>query len=169
MPEYIRQFVLNKCNYGLYVITSTFNGKINGQISDALMQVTSNPPKVALSIHKQELTHEYIEKSGVFAASILRMEVNLDIIKKFGFKSGREVDKFKDTKYTLGKTGSPLLIDDIVGTFESKVFKSVDVGTHTLFIGDVINANIVRDEPALTYCYYREQLKAKLHANSPSA
>ncbi|MFA6118560.1 MAG: flavin reductase family protein [Parachlamydiales bacterium] len=162
------QVVLNKCSYGLYVVTSHLDGKINGQISDALMQVTACPPKVALSINKNELTHDYILKSRVFGVSVLEKKADLSIIKNFGFQTGRKINKFEKIKYVLGKTNSPLLIESIAATFEVEVFEDVDVGTHRLFIGDVIFAKMIENTEVLTYEYYRKRLKSEIHPNSPS-
>lgn len=162
------QIVLNKCTLGLYVISSHLDKKINGQISDALMQVTSCPPKVTLSINKNELTHDYIFQSRVFGVSVLEKDAKLDLIKLFGFQTGRKADKFRDIKYILGKTRSPLLTDQIAATFEVEVFYDVDVGTHRLFIGNVINAKMIGNKDVLTYEHYRMNLKAEVHPNSPS-
>ena len=107
----IRQKVLDGCSYGLYIVTShNGEGKINGQLSDALMQITAFPPKVAVSINKSELTHEYITKSGVFAATIISRKADMKFIGLFGFKSGREIDKLSQAEYKKGTTALRLLL-----------------------------------------------------------
>lgn len=165
----LRQTVLDNCSYGLYIVTSHSGGKLNGQISDALMQITAFPPRVAVSINKTELTHEYISKSGNFAVSILGKTADLPFIGLFGFKSGRDIDKLSQVQYKIGKNGCPITLENTVAAFEVKVFESVDLGTHTLFIGDVIEGEIIDDETeVLTYRYYQQYLKGKTPKNSPS-
>jgi ferric-chelate reductase [NAD(P)H] len=168
MPIEECQIVMNKCSLGLYVISSHLDSKINAQISDALMQITSCPPKIALSINQKELTHDYIYNSRVFGVSVLEKNVDTDLVKHFGFQTGRKIDKFQNIKYILGKTKSPLLIDQIAATFEVEVFQDIDVDTHRLFIGNVIDAKMLENKEVLTYEYYRMNLKAKAHPNSPS-
>jgi len=163
-----QQHFLDKCSYGLYVITSCDGEKLNGQISDALIQVTATPARVAVSICTFEYTHEMIIKSKVFGVSVLSTSADLKFIGNFGFRSGRDFDKFKDVKYQFGTLGCPLLLENTTAHFEVKVIKTIDLGTHTLFIGDVQDGKIVKDTDVLTYCFYKEHLKGKPHKNSPS-
>lgn len=147
---------LHKVSYGLYIITSTNNDKINGQIANVLFQITSEPPRVAISINKQNLTHEYIKKSKVFAASILSVNAPMTLIGNFGFKSGRDIDKFKDINYNIGKTKSPIVTDGSLAFVEGKIIDSIECGTHTIFIGEVVNAEILSDDKPMTYEYYHK-------------
>ncbi|MEA1964613.1 MAG: flavin reductase family protein, partial [Candidatus Aerophobetes bacterium] len=126
---------LYKISYGLYVISSRKEGRLNGQIANTLFQVTAEPPSVAVSINKENLTHQFIEKSRVFAASVLSEDTSLNFIGHFGFKSGREIDKFTQVHYKIGKTGAPLVLDNTLACLEVRVIKEVDAGTHTIFIG----------------------------------
>lgn len=164
----ILQLVLNKCTSGLYLVSSHFGDKINGQISDALMQVESKPQRIILSISKKELTHEFIAKSKVFGVSVLKKNCDLNLIKTFGFNSGRNIDKFSHVPFALGKNGSPLLTKEVVATFEGEVFLDVDVGGHTVFFAEVKEGALIEESDVLTYCDYRDRIKAKLHENSPS-
>lgn len=164
----IIQTVLDDCSYGLYIVTSHDEKKLNGQVSDALMQVSADPPKVAISICKKELTYEYISKSQSFAVSTLSLSSDLPFIGLFGFKSGRDVDKLSQVKYKLGKTQCPLILENTISCFEAKVFDSVDLGSHKLFLGNVIDGEILRRENPLTYKYYKENLKGKTPKNAPS-
>ena len=167
MKELKKRF-LDKCSYGLYIVTSCDEKKINGQISDALIQITATPPRVAVSMCQFEYTHEMILKSKVFAVSVLNMSADLNFIGNFGFRSGRDFDKFKDIKYKIGKNGCPLVLEHTASYFEAKVIKTMDLGTHTLFIADVLDGEMIKDSEVLTYCYYKEHLKGKVHKNSPS-
>jgi len=147
---------LHKISYGLYVICSKNDKKINGQIANALFQVTSQPPTIAVSINKQNLTHEYIENSKCFTVSILSEDAPLTFIGNFGFKSGRDIDKFKDIKHKLDGNKVPLVLDYTLACLGAKVIDKIDVGTHTIFIGNVGDAQILSDEKPMTYEYYHK-------------
>jgi len=147
---------LHKVSYGLYIICSKHDNKINGQIANVLFQITSQPPRIAISINKQNLTHDYIKKSKVFTASILSENTPMTLIGTFGFKSGRTTDKFDNTQYTIGKTNAPIIQESCLGFIEANVIDDVDCATHTIFIGEIIDAEIVSNENPMTYAYYHE-------------
>jgi len=147
---------LHKISYGIYVVCSKNEEKINGQIANAIFQVTSDPPVLAISINKQNLTHDFIEKSKNFSISILSEKTPMKFIGTFGFKSGRDIDKFKDVEYKLGKTKLPLVLDNALACIEAKVIDKIDVGTHTIFIGKVEDAEILSEEKPMTYEYYHK-------------
>lgn len=147
---------LHKIPYGLYVICSRNRDNINGQIANALFQVTSQPETLAVSINKQNLTHEFIDTSKVFTASILCKNTPMPFIGTFGWKSGRDIDKFQNVKYELGKTKAPIVLDNSLAFIEVNVINKIDVGTHCIFIGKVVNAEILTDESAMTYEYYHK-------------
>ncbi len=157
-----------KISYGLYVISSSAGGKINGQIANTVFQTTSEPPTLAVCLNKKNLTHEFVEKSKVFSASVLAKDAPMPFIGQFGFKSGREVDKFKDVKHKTGATGAPVVLDNAVGYFEAEVINSVDVGTHTLFIGKVVDAQVVKEGEPMTYAYYHEVKRGTSPATAPT-
>lgn len=146
----------HKIPYGLYVVSSKNGKKTNGQIANALFQVTSEPPTIAVSINKQNLTHEYITKSKVFTVSILDKKTQLPLIGTFGFKSGRDIDKFKNVHFKLGTTQAPIVMDNTLAYLEAHVIDKIDVGTHTIFIGKITDAAVLSEEPAMTYEYYHE-------------
>jgi len=147
---------LHKISYGLYVICSKNGEKINGQIANALFQVTSQPPTIAVSINKQNLTHEYIGESKVLTISILSEQTPMTFIGNFGFKSGRDIDKFKKVNYKLGKNKVPIVIDYCLAYIEVRVTSKIDVGTHTIFVGKVEDGEILSDDKPMTYEYYHE-------------
>jgi flavin reductase (DIM6/NTAB) family NADH-FMN oxidoreductase RutF/rubredoxin len=147
---------LRKISYGLYVVCSKNNGKINGQIANAIFQVTSEPPTVAVSINKLNFTHEYITKSKVFTISVLSKETPMKFIGTFGFKCGRNIDKFEGVNYKIGKTKTPIIKDYSIAAIEAKVIDRIDVGTHTIFIGEIIDAETFSDETPMTYEYYHK-------------
>lgn len=146
---------LDKISYGLYIVTSVKDNTINGQCCNTVFQVTSNPLRVSICLNKNNLTHEYVTTSGVFAVSMLGSE-QTDAVRRFGYQSGRTVDKFAGVEYISGKNGCPIL-KDCLAYIEAKVVpdKTVDIGTHTLFIADVTSGRMVANDEALTYSLYR--------------
>lgn len=147
---------LHKISYGVYVICSKNGEKMNGQIANALFQITAEPPTLAVSINKKNLTHKYIEKSNFFTVSILSENTPMIFIGNFGFKSGRDIDKFKDVEYKLGKTRVPIVLDNTLACIEAKVIGKIDAGTHTIFIGKVEDAEILSEDKPMTYEYYHK-------------
>jgi flavin reductase (DIM6/NTAB) family NADH-FMN oxidoreductase RutF/rubredoxin len=147
---------LYKLGYGVYVVTSRKDNRINGQIANTVFQVASEPPTVAVSINKNNLTHEFIKESRVFSVSVLCQDTPLNFIGRFGFKSGRDTDKFEGIDYKTGETGAPIVLDNAVSYLEARVSKEMDVGTHTIFIGEVVNADVVSDAVCMTYEHYHQ-------------
>ena len=159
---------LHNCSYGLYVISSRKGDRLNGQIANTVFQVTSEPPTIAVSINKQNLTHEFISESKVFTASILSQETPLNFIGHFGFKSGREVDKFKDVDYKLGETKAPIVLDHSLAYLEARVIDQVEVGTHTIFIGELVGADVLKEGESMTYAYYHQVKRGSTPKTAPS-
>ena len=155
--------------YGLYVVTSSWDGRLNGQIVNTVFQVTSKPPKLAVCLNKENLTHEFVKKSGVFGVSVLRRETPFTFIGLFGFRSGRDVNKFAQVKsYELGKLGVPIVTENALSVFELKVTESLDVGTHTIFVGEVVDSKMVSQGEPLTYDYYRKVKGGKAPKQAPT-
>ncbi|MGB9824872.1 MAG: flavin reductase family protein [Candidatus Hydrothermia bacterium] len=152
---------LFKLNYGLYVVASTDSGKINGQIANTVFQVTSEPIKIAVAINKQNLTHEFIEKSGLFSISVLTEEATFKFIGQFGFKSGRNVNKFEGVNYRISHNGLPIILDYTCAYIECRVISTFDAGTHTIFLGEVLDADLLSDKKPMTYDYYHKEIKGK--------
>lgn len=126
---------LRHITYGLYVVASRQGEKINGQCANTVFQITSSPVTIAMGINKNNLTHQYIEDSQVFSVSILSSS-GLELVRNFGFRSGRDADKFDGIDYDMGALGVPLL-KNCLAALECTVVGSMDLGTHTLFIGKV--------------------------------
>jgi ferric-chelate reductase [NAD(P)H] len=164
----INRKAFDNITYGLYIVTSINEDLVNGQLINTAIQVTSDPPKLAVIINKKNLTHEYISKSKVFAVLILEESAPLTFFGPFGFRSGRDFDKFAKLQFKKGNTGCPLITEYIVSAIEAKVTNQVDSGTHTIFIGDVVNTEFVKEGKPLTYQYYRDNLKGKTSVNSPT-
>jgi flavin reductase (DIM6/NTAB) family NADH-FMN oxidoreductase RutF/rubredoxin len=145
---------LHKLSYGLYVICSKNAEKPNGQIANSLFQVTAEPPIIAVSINKQNLTHQCIQTCGSFTASILGKNTPLSFIGTFGFKSGRDIDKFQNVRYKMSKQNTPIITEHTIGYLEATVKEKIDVGTHTIFIGTVTEAETLSQDEPMTYDYY---------------
>ena len=154
---------LQYITYGLYIVTTSDGEKKNGMIVNTVFQVTAQPPKVAISVNKQSLTHEILQRSGCFAAMPLSQQATLPFIGVFGFRSGRTFDKFSKVPFMTEKTGCPIVTQHALSYLEARVQQTVDVGTHTLFIGEVIHAGVLNPtEKPLTYEYYHHVIKGKV-------
>ena len=153
---------LFRVTHGLYILTARSGDRINGQCLDALMQVTNAPPRMAIGIGVKSLTHEMIAESGRFAASVLDRENEScpDVIRRFGFQSGRDVDKFADFPHELTEHGIPYL-PDAVAIYECTVIPemTVDLGTHSLFVASVDRAGTREGGEPLTYNEYRKNIR----------
>jgi ferric-chelate reductase [NAD(P)H] len=158
---------LYKLGYGLYVVTSLKENRLNGQIANTVFQITSEPPTIAVSINKTNLTHEFIKQSKVFAASILSQDTPLSFIGHFGFKSGRDLDKLSGTNYKIGETGAPLVTDNTLAYLEARVSKEVDAGTHTIFIGELVGAEVIKEGEPMTYAYYHQVKRGTTPKTAP--
>ena len=169
MSESIDSRAFRHITYGLYIVCSIHEGKKNGQIANTVFQVTANPPRIAVSINKENLTHEHISNSGLLSVSVLDESTPMKLIGTFGFKCGRDTDKFAScTDVRIGEMGCPIVVDHVLSVIEARVFDSVDVGTHTVFFADVIRTQVFREGKPLTYAYYHEVLKGRSPKNAPT-
>jgi len=160
---------LYKISYGLYVVTSKKDGKFNGQIANTVIQVTSDPQMISVCLNKQNLTHEFVQASKVLAVSILSQETPMEFIGRFGFKSGRDVDKFEGLQPVFGVTGAPIVLDNALAYLEAEVVDSISAVTHTLFIAKLVNAEVVKEEgEPLTYAYYQLVKRGKSPKTAPT-
>ncbi len=159
---------LNKLSYGMYVVSSKLGDKLNGQIANTVFQVTSNPPMVAVCINKNNLMHDCITSHKAFSISILSADAPMPFIGKFGFRTGRDIDKFKDTNYKTGATGVPIALDYAVAYLEASLHDSVDFGTHTLFIGKITDGEVLSDKEPMTYDYYHKVKGGLTQKNAPT-
>jgi flavin reductase (DIM6/NTAB) family NADH-FMN oxidoreductase RutF len=155
-------------SYGMYIICSKKGDKINGQTANSVVQVASEPPIISVCINKQNLTHEFIKESKVFTASILAQTVPLKLIGGFGFKSGRDVNKFEGVKHKLGQSGAPVILDGTLGYLEAKVIDSVDAKTHTIFVGELVGAEVLAEGEPMTYAYYHLVKRGTTPKTAPS-
>ena len=148
--------VMFSLTYGLFVVTAREGDKDNGCITNTAAQVTDTPLRISLTVNKANYTHGMIERTGEFNVSILSEKASFDTFKHFGFQSGRDVDKFDG--YTTAKRADNGIYYITEGTnayISAKVVQSVDLGTHTMFIADVIGGEKLSDDPSTTYTYYQ--------------
>lgn len=160
--------VFREISYGVYIVSSRKGDRINAQTANAVMQITAAPPQLVLGICKENFTNECIKESGVFAVSVLSQDTPLSLIGRFGFKSGREVDKFAGVSYHLGNNGCPVLQEHTLGYLEGKVVKELDAGTHTLFVGTVTDAERVNEGEPMTYAYYHQVKRGTTPKSAPT-
>jgi flavin reductase (DIM6/NTAB) family NADH-FMN oxidoreductase RutF/rubredoxin len=154
--------------YGLYVVTSCADGKANGQIANTVFQVTADPARIAVALNKENLTHEYVSRSGVFGVSVLDKETPMPFIGLFGFKSGRDVDKLAEVEHKEGSSGCPVVTENALAVIEARVVSTLDAGTHTIFVGDVVAGDVLRAGEPLTYACYRDVKKGKAPKTAPT-
>ena len=155
-------------SYGLYVIGSKSGNRINAQITNAVFQVTADPVRIAVAINRSELTNEFIKDSGYLSIGVLSQSADLPFIGHFGFKSGRDIEKFEIVEYVTTPSGCPCPKKNIVSCIELKVESTVEVDTHTLFIGKLTDCSFLEGGVPMTYSYYREVLCGKTPPTAPS-
>lgn len=158
-----------KISYGLYIVSSGKKEKGNGFISNSVFQVTSEPACFAACCNKENLTAELIEDTKAFAISVLHQEANAQLIGRFGFKSGRDINKLSETSFSEGLEGIPVVKEDVIATIECKLVNTFDVGTHLIFIGEVVNAEVLNNEAEpITYAHYRKVKRGTAPKNAPT-
>jgi len=159
---------LYKLGYGLYIVSSRKGDRLNGQIANTVFQITSEPPTIAVSINKNNLTHEFIKESKVLAVSVLSQDTPLTFIGRFGFKSGRDIDKLDGINYKIGESQAPVVTEHTLAYLEVRVNKEVDVGTHTIFIGELVGAEVIKEGEPMTYAYYHQVKRGTTPKTAPS-
>ncbi len=159
---------LYKATYGLYIVSAAAQGKASGCVINTLVQVTAEPVRLSVAVSKENLTCELMERSGRFAAAALDQRADLPYIGRFGFRSGRDLDKFADIATGKDGAGIPYPLDAVCARYSCKIVQTVDVGTHMLFIGEAEEAEILSEQEPLTYAYYRNVIKGGTPKNAPS-
>jgi flavin reductase (DIM6/NTAB) family NADH-FMN oxidoreductase RutF/rubredoxin len=159
---------LRDIGYGMYIIGSYKDGKIDASIANTVFQITSKRPTIAVSITKSNLTYEFIKASKVFTVSILSQDTPLSFIGRFGFKSGRDTQKLEGIKYKMGRTGAPVILDNAVSYLEARVTNEIDVGDHAVFIANVSEADVLSHKALLTYDYYHHEKRGTTPKTAPS-
>jgi flavin reductase (DIM6/NTAB) family NADH-FMN oxidoreductase RutF/rubredoxin len=160
---------LFKVSYGLYIVCSGDKNRGNGFISNTVFQVSAEPAKFALCCNKNNYTAEFIQRYDAFSVSVLDKNVTSEIVGTFGYKTGKDIDKMEGMNVRYGDTGVPIVLNECVAFFEFKLVQTIDVGTHLIFIGGLVNAEILdNSKEPLTYLYYRQVKKGIAPKNAPT-
>ena len=148
-------------SYGVFMLSTRSGEKVNGCITNTCMQVAGNPVRVAISVLNTNYTCDLLKESGIFALSILDQTCSFATIKHFGFQSGRNVDKFADLQMPKDCNDIPYMGWNACAVISGKVVEQHDLGTHTLFIAEVIDAKLINENAPLTYADYQTKVKPK--------
>lgn len=162
----INKNTFRSLSYGVYIISTLDGERPTGCVANSAMQITSEPATIAVSINHDNYTNSCIEKSGKFAISVLSEQSDPGLIGTFGFQSGKDVNKF-DGVAALEKEGISV-IADACGYIVCKVINKMETATHTVFLGEVIDADVLKKEEAMTYAYYHKVVKGKSPKNAPT-
>ena len=153
---------LFRIGYGLYVVTSNDGKKDNGLIVNSVMQVTNTPNRVAVCINKANYSHDVIKQTGIMNVNCLSVEAPFSVFECFGFRSGRDADKFADARMILRSENGLVFLPDYINAYMSlKVEQYIDLDTHGMFICEVTEACVISDAETMSYTYYQNNVKPK--------
>lgn len=151
-----------KLTYGLFVLTANENGKDNGCIINTAIQAAGEPNQIAISVNKTNHTHDMILNTMKFTVSSLTEKADFSLFKRFGFQSGRDSDKFSDFDgWMRGINGVPYITEATNAYISAQVEKTVDLGSHTMFIGTITDMEVLGDDASVTYAYYQSDIKPR--------
>lgn len=162
----MNQTALQKLSYGVYVISTWDNGRATGCTANSAMQITAEPATIAVSINHNNYTNECIQNTGKFAISVLGEQSEPGIIGGFGFRSGRDCNKFDDVKQVV--KGYLPVVADACAYVVCDVIDKMETETHTVFLGKVVDADVLKDDAPMTYAYYHNVIKGKSPKNAPT-
>lgn len=148
-------------SYGLYVLTARDGGRDDGCIVNTVSLVTDQPKLISVYVNKETKTCESLRKTGLFNVSVLTRDTPFSTFERFGFQSGRDVDKFADSREPRSENGLRYLDANCNALISGRVTKTVDCGTHFAFFADLTESRRLSEEPSLTYAYYFEHIKPK--------
>ena len=158
---------LFKIGYGLYVLTANENEKDNGCIINTVNQVTSDPCQIAIAVNKKNYTTEMIQRTKKFNLSVISESADFEIFKRFGFQSGRDVDKFMGFFSTKRTPNGVLYITENTNSYMCCYVKQeLDLGTHILFIAQLVDCEVLSEIPTATYDFYQRNIKPKPEATN---
>ena len=151
-----------KLTYGLFVLSAFTKGKHNGCIINTAAQVTSSPNRISIAVNKANLTHDIILETGLFNISVISEDATFKLFERFGFQSGRDVDKFEGmVGFKKADNGINYVTKGTNAYISAKVEITVDLDTHTMFIAEVTDMEVLSEVPSVTYSYYQEHIKPK--------
>ena len=153
---------LFKLSYGLFVLTTRDGSKDNGCIINTAMQVTSSPLRISIAVNRLNYSCKLIEYTGVFNVCVLAQNASMSTFERFGFQSGKELDKFDGVGYdNRTENGLRYVPEQVNCVISGKVAQSYELGSHMLFVADVTECFTVSSEPSVTYQYYFDHIKPK--------
>ena len=151
-----------KLSYGLFVLTAKEAEKDNGCIINTAIQAASGPNQLSICVNKANYTHDMIQRTGKFTVSVLSQNAQFELFKHFGFQSGRDTNKFKTFgKCARGTNGIYYITEGTNAYISVTVNKTEDLGSHTMFIGEITDMEVLSDIPSVTYEYYQNNIKPK--------
>ena len=151
-----------KISYGLFVLSTKLGERCQGCIINTAMQVTTTPNRITITVNKENLTHNVLMYTKEFNISVISEEADFELFRHFGFQSGRDTDKFADFKdQKNAPNGMPVVTKGTNAWISGKVIDTVDLGTHTMFIADVTDGEVMSGAPSATYAYYQDNIKPK--------
>lgn len=154
-----------KFSYGLFVLTVRLNDKQTGCIINTAIQAASEPNQISFAVNKANLTHDMLMWTKSFSVSVISQEADFGLFQRFGFQSGRDVDKFAGfSDMAEGENGIYHITKGTNAYFDVKVEQIVDMGSHTMFIGTVSDMRVLSDAASCTYTYYMDNIKPKPEA-----
>ena len=154
-----------KLSYGLFVLTAREADKDNGCIINTAIQAALSPNQLSICVNKANYTHDIIKKTGEFTVSVLSQNAGFDLFKHFGFQSGHELNKFENfSKCKRGANGIYYITEGTNAYISVKVTKTNDLGSHTMFIGEISDMEVLSEVPSVTYDYYLNNIKPKPQA-----
>lgn len=156
-----------RLTYGLYVVSAAYGGRRGGCVINTFQQVTARPARVSVTVNKNNFTAELIERSGRYVVTVMAQDVDSGMIGTFGFRSGRDIDKFVGLPYEEAN-GIPYPTEGMTAVFVCRVFDKVDLGTHVCFYAEVEDCRTLSEQPVLTYDDYRTVKKGKTPESAPS-
>ncbi len=155
-----------KLSYGVYVISTWDEGRGTGCVANSVMQITAEPATIAVSINHNNYTNQCIQESGRFAISILGEHTDPSIIGTFGFKSGRDYNKFDEVEQEV--KGFMPVVAEACAYIVCEVVDKMETDTHTVFLGKVLDADLLKEDDVMTYAYYHNVIKGKSPKNAPT-
>lgn len=153
-------------SYGVYILSTWDDGRPTGCTVNSVMQITSSPATIAVSVNKNNYTHDCIQNSKMFAVSVLHEQSDPSIIGTFGFSSGKDTNKFEKVDYEV--KGMMPVVKNAAAYIVCEVEKTLETNTHTVFLGKVTDADVLENKPPMTYAYYHNVVKGKTAKNAPT-
>lgn len=151
--------VMQKITYGLFVLTAREGEKDNGCIVNTVSQVTTTPNRIIVTVNKENYTHDMIQRTGVFNLSVLDESAEFSVFQRFGFQSGRDTDKLEDFVCPRSENGIVYIPEMTNAYISAKVISAMDLGTHTMFLAEVTDGDVLSDRESVSYTYYHKNIK----------